>query len=312
MVVALVLVSVALAITLALLMFGNRAQVASPTVQQQIDAQAKARQAAEAELEKKRKDLEEQRAQVVDLKEQLKQAKKKNFDHKESGKGDRDLVKAREEVERNASIQLEVVRNELGAALEELDRLKSNSGRPSARREAAPSERPAAPQVTVQKVIRELNDGDREKMTRLETEATKERVRAAEMEKELKRVKGRSDTQNRIYLVAKSELELVKDKYKAIEKRLNRTLIESDLIRRAIKDLEKKTGVAAGRTELTQDEVAASDHKVEEQAKADAAQSHDHTPPAAAAEPVATSAAQPPAPEVPAPAEPALTNPQPH
>ena len=63
----------------------------------------------------------------------------------------------------------------------------------------------------------------------------------------------------------------MKDKFKALEKRLNRTLLERDLLRRAIKDLEKKTGMLAERTELTPDEMAASDRKVEEAAQARAA-----------------------------------------
>ncbi|NPD27215.1 cell envelope biogenesis protein TolA, partial [Corallococcus exiguus] len=114
---------------------------------------------------------------------------------------------------------------------------------------------------------RELNDADREKMNRLEQAANKDRSRAAELEKEVRRLKGRADTHARILSVTKSEADLGKDKYKALEKRLNRTLLERDLLRRAIKDLEKKTGMLADRTELTPDEVAASDQRSDEQAR---------------------------------------------
>jgi uncharacterized protein YaaN involved in tellurite resistance len=101
-------------------------------------------------------------------------------------------------------------------------------------------------------------------MERLEHTANKERGRAGELERELKRVRSRADSQQRIFSASKNELELVKDKYKALEKRLNRILLERDLLRRAIKDLEKKTGMLAERTELTPEEMAASDQKVEE------------------------------------------------
>src|SRR5262249_35039498 len=47
---------------------------------------------------------------------------------------------------------------------------------------------------------------------------------------------------------------------------------ERDLLRRAIRDLEKKSGLAADRTELTADEMAASDRSVEERAAAEAAE----------------------------------------
>jgi hypothetical protein len=79
------------------------------------------------------------------------------------------------------------------------------------------------------------------------------------------------ETQHRIYVVTKGELDLLKDKFKALEKRLNRTLLERDLLRRAMADLEKKTGMRAERTELTAEEIAASDRKVEEKAVAEAA-----------------------------------------
>jgi len=88
----------------------------------------------------------------------------------------------------------------------------------------------------------------------------------------VRRLKGRTETQARVYTVIKGELDLLKDKFKALEKRLNRTLLERDLLRRAIRDLEKKSGLAADRTELTADEVAASDRSVEERAAAEAAE----------------------------------------
>ncbi|NMO22471.1 cell envelope biogenesis protein TolA, partial [Pyxidicoccus fallax] len=124
-----------------------------------------------------------------------------------------------------------------------------------------------APQDRGQRRYRELNDADREKMERLEAQANKERSRAVELEKELRRVKGRTETQQRVYAAAKSDLDLMRDKYKALEKRLNRTLLERDLLRRAIKDLEKKTGMLADRTELTPEEMAASDQRTEETAR---------------------------------------------
>jgi chromosome segregation ATPase len=142
----------------------------------------------------------------------------------------------------------------------------------------------AAQQDRGQRRYRELNDADREKMERLEQTANKERTRAVELEKELRRVKGRTETQQRVYAATKGDLDLMKDKYKALEKRLNRTLLERDLIRRAIKDLEKKTGMLADRTELTPEEMAASDQRTEETSRVRAeseAQAAAQQPPAA-------------------------------
>ncbi|HEX4620355.1 MAG TPA: cell envelope biogenesis protein TolA [Myxococcaceae bacterium] len=272
---ALILVSVALAITLGMLLLGYaRGGEDHLNAQQKLDAEAKARVKAESELEKKRKDLDEHRTQLTEAKEQLKQAKRKLFDQKESDKGGQDLVKARAEVERNASTQLEVVRNELAQALHEVERLRAEMAgkgrRPPEKPVEKPSEKPvekveAAPEP---KKYRELSDADREKMERLEHEASRERAKSQELDREVKRLKGRVETHNRVYLVTKGELDLVKDKFKALEKRLNRTLLENDLVRRAIGELAKQSGIAAGRTELTADEIAASDRNVDEKVEA--------------------------------------------
>lgn len=317
MLVALILVSLGFAVTLGMLLFGgsNRAAIpAAPTsnVRGELEDPSKARARFESELSRKQKELDEQRTQLQDVKEQLKQAKRKIYDQKEGEKGERDLVKARVDTERQASVQLDAVRVELANALAEIERLRNEQGG-GARGRRAPAPAPVAPapvapvaatpapaaaapveagqisapaqegervvtaavQVTpvaepvkeAPRRYRELNDADREKMERLENTANKERTRATELERELRKVKGARETQQRIYNAVKGELDLVKDKYKALEKRMNRTLLERDLVRRAIKDLEKKTGMLADRTELTPDEVAASDQRIEEAAK---------------------------------------------
>ncbi len=314
MLVALILVSVALAISLYVNLFGSKSAgagptaVAAPSVRGELEEASKARSRAESELQRKQKELDEQRSQLQEVKEQLKQTKRKLFEQKEGEKGDKDLVKARAEVERAASTQLELVRAELAQVLVENERLKSQvesgrRGRPQAAPAAAaavtvtaaapaPAAEAAAPAPAAEAApapvaaaaaaepareerggrrYRDLNDADRERMEKLEASANKERARAADLEREVKRIKGRVETQGRIFNAQKGELELVKDKFKALEKRLNRTLLERDLLRRAIKDLEKKTGMLAERTELTPEEMAASDRKTEEVAQTRAA-----------------------------------------
>jgi chromosome segregation ATPase len=310
--VALILVSIGFAVTLGMLLFGsNRAAVPAPSVKGELEDPSKARAHFESELARKQKELDEQRSQLQDLKDQLKQAKRKLYDQKESDKGERDLLKARAETERHASVQLEAVRVELAQAIAEIERLRSEQGGGTrGRRGPAQAPAPSAPAATAssapatgqisapaqegERVVtaavqvtpaaepaaekdkgarryRDLNDADREKMERLEHTANKERARAQELEREVRKLRGARETQQRIFNANKNELELVKDKYKALEKRLNRTLLERDLLRRAIKDLEKKTGMLAERTELTPDEVAASDQRTEEAAKERAA-----------------------------------------
>lgn len=281
--VVLVLVSIAFLVTLGVLMYGKK-NVAQAPVLKADDSRARQ---LEGELEKKRRELEEQRKSLQETKDELKQVKKKLYEQRESDKENRDLVKARAEVERNATAQLEATRGELAAALAELDRLKNEGPRrggpvrAAAPVETAPVAAPAALPVATQaapalaepprRVIRELSEADKERMDRLERDARKAREKASELERELRRIKSKLDTQSRVYVVTKGELELVKDKYKALEKRTNRTLLANDLLKRAIRDLEKKTGIAADRTELTEDEVSASDRQVEDRVNAEVA-----------------------------------------
>src|SRR5208283_1183342 len=98
----------------------------------------------------------------------------------------------------------------------------------------------------------------------------RERTRALQFQADVRRLKGRTETQHRVWVVTKGELDLLKDKFKALEKRLNRTLLERDLLKRAIGDLERRGGLTAGRTELTAEEIALSDRGVEERSRAEA------------------------------------------
>jgi hypothetical protein len=260
------------------------------------------RSGPDPELEKRRREVDELKSTVAELRGELKQTRKKLHDQRESEKGGADLAKARAEVERSASQQLEVVRGELAAALAEVGRSERGRGLPDApatprpRRAAARTPlRPRAPPAPEPRRFRELSDTDREKMERLEHLANRERSRAHELSGEVRRLKGRTETQARVYTVIKGELDLLKDKFKALEKRLNRTLLERDLLRRAIRDLEKKSGIAADRTELTADEVAASDRSVEERAAAEAAEIARRTRPPEHAEHAPETGAAPPA-----------------
>lgn len=230
----------------------------------------------EADLDKKRKEIDELKGAHSELKAELKDVKKKLYEAKEGGKGDADLLKARAEVERQASVQLEATRAELSTALAELTKLKADleTGKgkrrapevaPAAAPVAAAAPAPAAPveQVVVQKVIRELNDADKAKMAELEQKAAKARYHEIELERELKTAKGRAESQARQLRETRKEAQLAKDKFRAVEARLNRTLLERDMTVRALRMLEKATGqVAAERIELSAEEIAESDKKV--------------------------------------------------
>jgi chromosome segregation ATPase len=263
---------------------------------------------AENDLDKKRKEMEQLKVELNETKADLKDARKKLHDDKETSKIDKDLIKARAEVEREASNQLDATRAELAAALAEIQRLKTDEGKKD-RRAPAPAPvaekaeaavAPAAPaeKPVVQKVIRELSEADKEKMQRAEATAAKDRAARQDMEKDLRLARNRSETLSRQVRGHEKEIGLVQDKFRALEKRTNRLLLQNELLTRALKDLEKKSGIEAGRLELSQDEIARSDQAVEAKQKAEAqaeAEAQARLEAADAAAAAATSAEQAPA-----------------
>ncbi len=231
----------------------------------------------ESELDKKKRELEEARKAQAELKDELKSTKKKLHDQRETEKSGDDLVKARAEVERTASIQLESTRAELSTALADIQKLKTQAdtkkqarpavaAEPTEKKEEVKAERP---QEVITRVIRELSDVEKDRIARLEASSSADRKKANELDRELKSLKAKLDRHQRDSKRVYSEAELARDKYRAVEMRLNRTLVESDLLKRAIKDLEKKSGVDAGRLELNADEIASSDSSVKAKFAAD-------------------------------------------
>jgi chromosome segregation ATPase len=279
-----VLLAVALVVSLAFNMgfFGAKATApaaksssdAAPRTGSRGDDAAARASKAEGELEKKKKELEEVKKAQAELKDELKQVKKKLFDQRESEKAGDDLVKARAEVERQASIQLENTRHELANALAEVQRLKNeaeNRGKKRAEERRPTEEKPeekreAAP---VQRVIRELSEAEKEKMQRLEQQASQDKKKAIELAAELRNVKVRIEREKREARRVYEEGKLARDKFRAVELRLNRTLLENDMIKRAIADLEKKTGVKAELHTPTAEQLAESDQKMREKHQAE-------------------------------------------
>ena len=290
MTLVIIVLGVALAISLAfnLGLVGGKPAAASASSSGNAPARLDAKdddrpRKLEAELEKKKKELEELKKAQGELKDELKATKKKLFEQKEAGKSGDELAKERAEVERQASVQLENTRHELAVALADVQRLKAElEGR--GRRAAAPAEKAPEkreepkekPQEVVTRVIRELSDVEKERIAKLEAQSSADRKKANELDRELRALKGKMERRERETKRVFSEANLARDKFRAVEMRLNRTLLENDLLKRAIVDLEKKTGLHAEHTTLTAEEAAESDrqikqkHAAEDQAEAEA------------------------------------------
>jgi hypothetical protein len=136
--------------------------------------------------------------------------------------------------------------------------------RPVERTEEKPTERAPEKQEVVQRVIRELSDVEKERIARLEQQSSSDRKKANELDREVRALRGKIDRMHRESKRVYSDANLARDKFRAVEMRLNRTLLESDLARRALKDLEKKTGQHAEHSTLTPEEIDESDRRVKE------------------------------------------------
>jgi chromosome segregation ATPase len=314
-VIVIVLLGVALAISLAVnlgIIGGGpkpsaQAAANTPAVRNEARTDDERARKAEAELEKRVKELGEVKKSLGEVKDELKAAKKRLFDQKEGEKSGDDLIKARAEVERQASIQLDATRAELANALAEIQRLKTDEGKKARPVAAAPIEKKEEaprPQEVITRVIRELSDVEKERIAKLEAQSSTDRKKANELDRELKSLKAKLDRHQRDSKRVYQEADLARDKFRAVEMRLNRTIMENDLLKRAIKDLEKKSGVDAGRLELTPEEIASSDssikakHSAEDAAEAEARAKLEAAPATPAEDaPAADAAAPAPTPE---------------
>ena len=172
---------------------------------------------------------------------------------------------------------------------------------PSEKKEEVKLERP---QEVITRVIRELSDVEKDRIARLEASSSSDRKKANELDRELNSLKAKLDRHQRDSKRVYQEAELARDKFRAVEMRLNRTLVENDLVKRAIHDLEKKSGTHAGRLELNAEEIATSDSAVkakfaaEDAAEAETRAKLEAAPATHLEEPVAAAPATEPAPAV--------------
>ena len=194
-----------------------------------------------AELEKVQKDAaslraegKERREEATSLRADLASTKKKAFEQAEAAKKAGGAAALRTEIDK-LSTRLAEAREEAAhmgdraraaeAAAEkqrqELERLRAQAERkveqvaPAA--VAAPTPAPAAPAgVDPEKLAAE-----KERADKAESKLVEARKRVAEIEKDLKAVRGRLETEKRVYMVQKGELELANDRHAELRRRFD-------------------------------------------------------------------------------------------
>ncbi|MCL2011354.1 MAG: hypothetical protein FWG75_00990 [Cystobacterineae bacterium] len=254
------------AICLYLLFFRRGSTPASQPTSKNLPAKAESNKAenpmaSEQEaLLAKTAELQKTKGEFQKLKDELKQSKQKLFEAREKNKQWEAELKAQKQLERQALQEAENARlnsAELSTELSKL-RLELETQKPFAKTSApaAPSQTPAAEPPRPAKLLRELNPAEKEKLENAERLVAAEHSRTQELEKELKNLKVRFELAQRQLKSFRSSGKLQKDKFRALEKRLNRTLLEKDLVLRAMYELENRCGLQASIVELPDKELA--------------------------------------------------------
>jgi chromosome segregation ATPase len=195
----------------------------------------KAVETARVEGQSSRAEAKERREEASALRTELAAAKKKAFEQAEAAKRAGGAAALRTEIDK-LTARLADARAEAAAAADRAKALeaqveKSNRDMERARADAqraaeaaaaaaatvpqaAPAPAPAAPAGDAGESQRE-----RERADKAEAKLAEARKRVAELEKDLKGARGRLETEKRVYMVQKGELELAQDRHAELRRR---------------------------------------------------------------------------------------------
>lgn len=187
----------------------------------------------EAELEAARKverearaEAKERREEATGLRAELATVKKRAFDQQETSKRLGGAQAVREELDKvssrlaEARAEAEHQAERVRAAEKELEKAKEHAERlrvAAERREAAatPAPAPRAEPSPDAEAVRAAN----ERAEKAEAKATEARKKVAELEADARKAKGRLETERRVFVVQKGELELASDRYAELRRR---------------------------------------------------------------------------------------------
>ena len=222
------LVGVLAAVAFFMQLRGARAE-AQARAAEVAGARAEAAAASKALAEQKG-ELKERREEASALKQQVEALKKKAFEQAEAQKKLGGAVALREELDKvarrlvearaEADHQVEVARAAEAArakAAADAERFKAALDRELAK---PPPVMPVPPELAeVQAKLGGELAAEKDRAEKAEARASELRKKLSEVEKELKVQKGRIETERRVYMVTKGELDLAQDRYTELKKR---------------------------------------------------------------------------------------------
>jgi hypothetical protein len=259
--VGLAFVIAVVAVVLAVVFFlqGQSAAAAVKALREDAGEAHKETEAARAELRRAQEELKTRSAQLAETREKLAETRRKAQEGR-SGKSqprgareaelEEDLAHARRltedahAAEAQARRELERVKGADTQRRGELDRAQARIRELT--EDPPPAAAPPPPAADVQPLREQLEAAKSEldrQVTAAEKHAREAKKREQELREEIRKHKGRAETNNRVYLVTKGELELVKERLAQAERKLWQSGIP--LPPPAQRDRPKATGPAS-------------------------------------------------------------------
>ncbi|HYR18122.1 MAG TPA: hypothetical protein VEQ15_01445 [Myxococcales bacterium] len=299
--VAFVVAVVSLILAVVFWLQGRSASEAVAGLKAEADSARKEADEARAQAREAQADAKARSAQVLEAREKLNELRKRGQEKGQPKRGAReveleeDLAHARRLAE-EAHAAEQHARKDAAAALSEIASLRAELDRAQARTREVVLPSPVQVPPAEDPKLREAEERRRQLEKALkDTEAAlreqRERERAAR--EELKKARGRAETNNRVYLVTKGELEVTRERLALAEKALWKAGLK--VPPQAQKDRPKATGPAAADRPHAEGGEAGAEHRPEPVPS---------EPPSAGAEPISAAAAQPNGIEVHRPGEP--------
>ncbi|HEX9308024.1 MAG TPA: hypothetical protein VF894_11080 [Anaeromyxobacter sp.] len=207
-------------------------------------------------LQDLRADAKERREEAAQLRADLERSKKKAFEQQESAKRMGGAPALREEVDKLAArlaearaeaehhaVRARGLEKDLEKAAAELARAraKAQEPAPAAVAPAAPPPPPAAG-VDEAKLAAE-----KERADRAEAKLADARKKLAEVEKDLKAARGRLETEKRVFVVQKGEIELAHDRYAELKRRYDGLRKDHDELVEAVRQAAREERQLAAR-----------------------------------------------------------------
>ncbi len=188
-------------------------------------------ESARSDLSAVRGEAKERREEANALRAELNASKRKAFEQAEAAKRAGGAAGLRTEIDKlttrlaearaEASHQVERARSielTMEKQAKEMERLRAAAERPAVAPTPAPVAAPSAA-APLPGIDPGRFDAERERADKAEAKLAEARKRMAELEKDLKAARGRLETEKRIYMVQKGELELANDRHAELRRR---------------------------------------------------------------------------------------------